>query len=141
MKPLFGGREFTAHVEDNGVRISHEEGSQVVAWCHWLGAIDLLCKKDVEDRPCVRIEPTENSPEKKSLEEHSRFVCVSQSGDNAIWIATILVKLNLASICSEQPPSIELTADGKRVLFSLLRDRSSFSTNLAKKLKEIEDFK
>lgn len=138
MKPLFGtGKEFTAHVQDDGVKIHFEEGDSIlIRWCHWLGAIDLLCKKNVEDKPCVKVEGGDVGG-KDTIEGSAKFVCVSPASA-PILIATMLVELNLASVCQDQE-SIELTSDGKRVFFSLMANRENFSSNLAKVLKEIEN--
>lgn len=138
MKPLFGvGKEFNALVEDSGVRIYDGDENVLIEWCHWLGAIDLLCRRVVEDKPCVEVEAKETTG-KDTIEGSAKFVCVCPSSA-AIWIATILVNLDLASACHDTPQSIALTADGKRILFSLLKSRESFSKNLAKVLRDMEN--
>lgn len=131
------GQEFTVRVEDEGVRVFTESGEEgLIEWCHWLGAIDLLCRKAMEDKPCVEVET--KSSKKDSIEASTQFVCVSQSSA-PIWIATILTQLNLACVCHDKPQSIELTSDGERVLFSVVKHRDNFPHNLIEVLKDAEN--
>lgn len=139
MRPLSErGQNFTARVEDKGVRIYFEEGNPIrINWCFWLGAINLLCKKALEENPCVRVGSKRGSARMDTIEGMAQYTCDSQFS-TATWIAKILVQLDLARICKFRPLSIELNENGKNTLYPIIDNLDNFSTNLAEVLKGIE---